>query len=441
MASHLFKFDALAIIPSLLTFFIAIIVGVYSASYLRSDKRLKIFLTLIAGIAVSLIITFSSENVLILLFFWLLSNLLLILIMIHKASWKQALASGILALKNFIFGFVCLSLALLILQHETGSFKISEIVANEAISQEAAAISCFLILVAALSQSAIFPFQSWLLSSLNSPTPASALMHAGLVNGGGVILARFAPLFFKNPEILNIAFALGIFSALLGTFWKLIQSNVKAMLACSTMSQMGFMIAQCAMGMFPAAIAHLFWHGMFKSYLFLSSPSAWQEKRIDLRYPPKASCFMFSLLCGVLGAAIFAKINQIELAKLDTNLVLVVVCFIAASQVALTIANKFVFKKIFPALVISSILSAIYSFSVMIITKSVPDELLNPQPLAFLHVLAILILFIAWLARLFWKISDFTKNPILLKSYVFLLNSSQPKSTTITANRNHYSFK
>ena len=107
-------------------------------------------------------------------------------------------------------------------------------------------------------------------------------MHAGLINGGGFLLARFAPMLAIQPPILNLIFIAGITTALLGTLWKLMQSDVKRMLACSTMGQMGFMIAQCGLGLFPAAVAHLSWHGLFKAYLFLSTGSAAKEKRLDL---------------------------------------------------------------------------------------------------------------------------------------------------------------
>jgi len=129
-----------------------------------------------------------------------------------------------------------------------------------------------------MTQSAIWPFHTWLISSLNSPTPVSAIMHAGLINGGGFLLTRFAGLFVQSTGMLQVIFFLGLLTALIGTLWKLMQHDIKRMLACSTMGQMGFMIAQCGLGLFPAAIAHLCWHGLFKAYLFLSSGSAAHEK-------------------------------------------------------------------------------------------------------------------------------------------------------------------
>lgn len=465
MISNLFNFDSLSAISTFLILFISSIVFAFSKNYLRSDKKRTSFLLTILMMTISLIVTFCAENIILLSIAWMLSNLFLVILMIHKISWKQAVNSGILALKNFTVGFICLISAFYILHVETGSYRITEIIASE-ISYKSLILACSLILITALCQSAIYPFSSWLTSSLNSPTPASALMHAGLVNGGGIILARFSSLFFKMPEILTIAFILGILSAIIGTLWKLVQSNVKSMLACSTISQMGFMIAQCGMGLFPAAIAHLFWHGMFKSYLFLSSPSSWQEKRLDLRYPPKAIPFILSLICGLIGALIFAKINKIEINNPQTTLILVLVCFIAASQVALVIIGEFSIKNIILAVILSSVLSAIYAISVVFIERLMSFQLFHPLQLNFFHILAMILLFLIWLIRLFWINSTSISNPtisnptisnpaisnpaisnptisnrILLKLYVKILNSSQPKPETITAIRNHYNYK
>ena len=438
---QLFNFDNLAILSITLILFISIIVGKYSKKYLQTDKNRNIFLILIYLIAISLIITFSTDNIIIIGLFWLISNLLLVLLMIHKPQWKQAKSSGLIALKNFLIGSLSLIFALIILYLQSKSYKISEIINHNNIDKVALFSSCCLILIAALSQSALYPFHSWIISSLNSPTPASALMHAGLVNGGGIILARFSPLFFKIPIILDLLFIIAIISILIGTIWKLIQSNVKAMLACSTMSQMGFMVAQCSMGLFPAAIAHLFWHGMFKSYLFLSSPVIWQEKRFNLSYLPCKISFILSLLCGICGAAIFAKINHIEITKWQTDIVLLVICFIAITQLALTIIGQNILKKFIPAFVLSSFASLIYASSVNFIEKLMPSYLYNPQNLNLYHIMAMIIFFVMWLLCLLLKGSNKIDRSFLNKYYVKFLNSSQPRQETITSNRNQYRYK
>jgi NAD(P)H-quinone oxidoreductase subunit 5 len=439
--SQFFYLDSLAKVSTVLIVFIAVTVLTYSRNYLRGDSHKSRFFLLVFLLTLSLVTTFSADNIFLFCSSWIISNAILVLLMIHKTSWKQSVASGIMALKNFLIGSLALFSAAAILYFETNTSSISAISSSEFISNKTVFISSIFILIAALTQSAIYPFHSWLISSLNSPTPVSAIMHAGLVNGGGILLVRFSEIFFRLPEIMTLIFVIGIFSAIIGTLWKLIQSNVKGMLACSTMSQMGFMIAQCGMGLFPAAIAHLFWHGMFKSYLFLSSPGSWRETRLDLQYPPQISSFLLAIICGVSGAAIFTEISGFVITNFDTTLVLIALCFIAASQGALIIINKSPLRNFVPALLLSSITSALYASSVTFIERILPPELFNPQSLNFYHIIALALLSALWFANLFLRQSALARSQFFMKCYMKLLNASQPKFKTITANRNQYNYQ
>jgi NAD(P)H-quinone oxidoreductase subunit 5 len=115
------------------------------------------------------------------------------------------------------------------------------------------------------------PFQAWLLGSMTAPTPASALMHAGFVNAGGILLTRFAPVLTLDPAVMLAVVLVGVTSALAGKLLKSVQVDAKTRLGCSTVGQMGFMIMQAGLGFFGAAVTHLVLHGFYKAYLFLSS--------------------------------------------------------------------------------------------------------------------------------------------------------------------------
>jgi NAD(P)H-quinone oxidoreductase subunit 5 len=106
---------------------------------------------------------------------------------------------------------------------------------------------------------------------MTAPTPASALMHAGFVNAGGILLLRFAPVVTVEPGFMLAVVLVGAASALLGKLLKSVQVDTKTRLGCSTVGQMGFMIMQAGLGFFGAAITHLVLHGFYKAYLFLSS--------------------------------------------------------------------------------------------------------------------------------------------------------------------------
>jgi len=152
--------------------------------------------------------------------------------------------------------------------------------------------------------------------------------------------------------------------------------------------------------------------------------------------------FILSLICGVFGAVIFAKISHIKVAEFNTNLVLVAICFVAASQIGLTIMNDYSSKKrFFVAIFLCSFLSAVYASLVVTIEKLMPANLLNAQDLNFWHVIAVILLFAIWLIKLFWINNNSNTKPIFLKLYMKALNASQPSSNTITSNRNQYNYK
>jgi len=126
---------------------------------------------------------------------------------------------------------------------------------------------------------------------------------------------------------------------------------------------------------------------------------------------------------------------------LQTILVLVLICFISATQMALTIINKFSFTKFSIAIFITTLLSTTYSFGIVFVENLMPKQFYNPQPLNHFHVITMFIIFSIWMIRIFWNKEKNANNKLILKLYVKLLNSSQPSFKTITNNRNQYNFK
>ncbi|WP_304458009.1 NADH dehydrogenase subunit 5 [Alicyclobacillus sendaiensis] len=136
-------------------------------------------------------------------------------------------------------------------------------------------VASLVLAAAALAQAGNVPFMRWLLDSAIAPTPVSALMHAGLVNAGGLLLARFAPVLAAGgilPRALLLAAAWA--SVAIGTGVLMIHADYKRQLVASTMAQMGLMLMECAVGAYAIAVVHLWLHGLFKATLFLRSGSA-----------------------------------------------------------------------------------------------------------------------------------------------------------------------
>lgn len=438
---QLFYIDNLSLIIMSLISFVAISIGSFSARYLKGDRKQCAFYVNLIALVLAVFIMVSADHILLLLVSWTASNFFLSQLMLHKREWEAAKQSSILAIKNFGLGAIFLGSSFLILYIATGETSVQVILRMQAESIWAIS-SGLLMILAAMTQSALWPFHRWLTSSSNSPIPVSAIMHAGLINGSGFLLARFAPALSEQPFIIGTIFTTGMVSALVGTLWKLMQSDVKRMLACSTMGQMGFMITQCGLGLFPAAVAHLCWHGLFKSYLFLASGSAAQEKRLDIDYPPSFKHFFLALIFGALGAYTFSFVGEKNIFTTDTNLFLIILAMITGTQFALPIIRSNLVLKMPFSLLTTMFMGALYGLSVHLVEQALaPLDILQPQPLNSLHLIALLMMVGAWIAILFGRQPSQKQYPDwMLKIYVLMLNASQPHPKTVTAHRNQYQF-
>jgi len=270
----------------------------------------------------------------------------------------------------------------------------------------------------------------------------SALMHAGLINGGGFLLVKFSPLFSEQTLLLDSIFLIGTISAILGTLWKLVQSDVKRMLACSTMGQMGFMMIQCGLGLFPAAIAHLIWHGLFKAFLFLSAGSAVHSIKVDTQTRTSSfGDFMVACTYGLIGAYSFAWFSDKDFFTMNTSTFLVGFAFIAATQVAhALLQNKSnVFKYVF-AMIASVVSGMIYGYSIHMIEAAIPSITHIHHSINALHIVEFLGFLILWLVLNLSCFNVFQKANVWKRAYITLLNGSQPHPKTITPIRQSYQY-
>ena len=438
----LLNFDSLATSMIIFISFLFIGVGGFASKYLKGDILYRTFFFRLALLFISLVLMVSSNNLMLLLLSLFTSNIIFTLMMIHKPSWKAAKASGLLAAKNFILGFLFLSLAFLLIYIETKELNIQTIL-SLTLESKTVMVALVFIIIAAMTQSGIWPFHLWLTSSLNSPTPVSALMHAGLVNGGGFLLLRFSNLYLNYPGLLNTIFIIGMFSAIVGTLWKLIQNDIKRMLAFSTLGQMGFMLVQFGLGLFSTAFAHIILHGMFKSYLFLNSGSAAKEKKVLLTFSPTLTNLMLGLVFGVFGAITYNLITHKQEPLINSSFLITAIVYLFTAQLAIIILQKINLKNIIVAFGVCLTSACCYGFSHKIITMSFTSDRIISQPLNFLHIWAIAFLIIGWLFVLYFtpKNQYGTNAPNWFKQfYVKALNSSQPHPTTITTHHNDYKY-
>ena len=185
----------------------------------------------------------------------------------------------------------------------TGQWQLTQVITENNLSQlgswEKTCINLLLIMGVVIP-AAQWPFHRWLLNSVVTPTPISAVMHAGIVNAGGILLTRFSPLF--SGDIAQVfLLLLSSISVLIGTGMMLVQVDYKRQLVGSTIAQMGFMLIQCALGAYLAAIIHAVLHGLFKATLFLQAGSAVHHEE---SITPKPQLKGWSITGSVLGLLI-----------------------------------------------------------------------------------------------------------------------------------------
>ena len=438
------RLDGLALTMNTLIFFVSAIVHQFSRRYMLGDSTYRRYFLLLSSITISASIMVCADHLLLFWAAWTSSNCLLVMLMIHKKTWLAAKNSGLLALKFLALGSLSMLVAFSFLYQASGSFSVTYINQHVLMHDSFGVIAAvILITMTALIQSAQWPFNTWLTSSLNSPTPVSALMHAGLVNGGGFLLVKFAPLFLSAPLLLNLIFIIGAITAVLGTFWKLLQTDIKKMLACSTMAQMGFMIMQCGLGLFPAAIAHLCWHGLFKSFLFLNAGSAVNKKYVA-KHVITMPLFRFVLACfaGGLGGYCFAIVSEKTIFTLQPTTFLVGFAFISGAQFAYTLLqNGNPITRFVPTCVVVAVMGIFYGESIHLIEACLP--ILSTSALPDLNILNFLVFglfLVLWLMMNFNCIDSFKQTKLWAKLYMSALNASQPHHSTITTSRKTYQY-
>ena len=438
--SGLFYINSLSLVMISLIVFLSITTFGYAINYMKGDRLYISFLVKLACLSISLIMTIGSDNIFLFILLWFSNNIILVSLMIHKKTWKEGRVAGVKALNNFFISGLFIASGLMILSKNCGSIYFSRILSSVIEQNLSYYIAISLLIIGSCMQSALLPFHKWLLSSLNSPTPVSSMMHAGIVNGGGYFLIKLAPLYGDNILILNIIFLAGFVTAFIGTIWKLMQNNNKNMLACSTIAQMGFMIMEIGLGLFSVALAHIVLHSMFKSYLFFASGSAAEEKRTSLD-KPSFFTIILSLFIGLACILLFSKISDIGFA-FDTRLVILALCYISFVQFIFTLFAQKIGLNFFSLLFCSLIAPFIYGLNIFLMDNIFLSGLDSLQSINILHIFAIISFFLSWIIFACCSFSFKSKNLQRIRNYLYvkMLNASSSDIHTITANRNNYSY-
>jgi NADH-quinone oxidoreductase subunit L len=279
--------DQLAILLLLLVTGVSAIVHVYASRYMIGDPRYPRFFAVTSLFTGAMVTLVMSRNLLMTYMCWEAMGICSYLLISH---WAHRPAAGRAAMKAFLVNAVAdlgLGCAVLLTFQTFGTLDIPTILgrAESTVSTvnvlrwagfdfavPATTVIPLLLFVGAMGKSVQVPLHVWLPFAMEAPTPVSALIHAAtMVNAGPFLLVRFSPMLVLAPPAMIVIAVVGAATALFAALVSMTQTDIKKILAYSTMSHIGFMVMTCGVGAFAAAIFHLLAHGFLKAFLFLSS--------------------------------------------------------------------------------------------------------------------------------------------------------------------------
>ena len=289
--------DRLAAVMMVLITSVSLVIHVYSQRYMQGDQGYVRFFSLLSLLTFVLLSLVTSGNLFWLFIYWHVVTWLLVLLLSFNKGSSAARMAGRITLRVQGLGDAALLVGILLIYAKFGTFDLTELFraiqsspapalwAGTIFEINSVTAITLLILLAIMTKSAQFPFHVWLPGTIEAPTPVSAMLHAGIVNAGGFLVNRLAPLYGVAPTSLYLMFLIGGLTALIGASTMLTQSSIKRTLVYSTMGQMGYMIMECGLGAFALAVFHLCAHGLFKATLFLNSGANIQKARKEFKLP------------------------------------------------------------------------------------------------------------------------------------------------------------
>ena len=267
--------DPVAMVMMGVIAFVSLLVQVYSFGYMKGQSRLAWYFAVHSLFAASMLGLVLTNSLLVLYVGWELVGICSYLLI---GFWYERRSAAEAAKKAFIttrIGDVGLLVGILLLYKNVGTFHIPtilETVEAGGLGDGLMTLTAILIFLGAMGKSAQFPLHVWLPDAMEGPTPVSALIHAAtMVVAGVYLVARMLPLFEAAPAVSELVIAIGLVTAVMGATMALSSTDLKRILAYSTVSQIGFMVLALGHGALAAAMFHLATHALFKALLFLGA--------------------------------------------------------------------------------------------------------------------------------------------------------------------------
>jgi NADH-quinone oxidoreductase subunit L len=357
-----FYVDRLSAVMMVLISAIGTIIYAYSIQYMQDEPHERRYFALLGATVSVLLCMVSSANLMMLFVFWQVLSYLLYLL-VHNHTHAATLHSAFRTFALLRTGDIAFLAGTALAYMLYGTLEFPDLFAAAAQStatlQLLAGVECsgatavtLLLLIGAMSKSAQFPFHIWLPRYLYAPTPVTALLHAGIINAGGFLINRLAPLFGLSSTTLHAAFFVGTLTAVLGASMMLAQNDIKNMLGFSTIGQMGYMVMECGLGAFALAVFHLIAHGLFKATVFLNCGNVIGKARAEPHFPHHehdtnddysglawVTGFLTTLVIPLVILLVTHGVLQIPLLEAQGTVIFLFFIWITSSQAILTLTR------------------------------------------------------------------------------------------------------
>ncbi|SNY49308.1 NAD(P)H-quinone oxidoreductase subunit 5 [Arsukibacterium tuosuense] len=326
--NSLLAISSLKLVLLALVALLAVVIWRYSATALAGEQDKLRFMRALALTLTATVFTLLSNH---LLLFWLgwcwISLSLQQLLLFYPERPRAQLAAHKKALSARA-GEILLAGAFILLYIEFGTAEISDIVSQASGQHYSLSlyghVATVLLVLVALIKCAQLPLHGWLIQVVEAPTPVSALLHAGIINLGGILLLLFSPLLKLSAAAAVLLLVTALISTVLAALIMTTRISIKVRLAWSTIAQMGLMLVEIALGLYTLALLHLLAHSCYKAYAFLHSGNAvnhYLAAQLAGQTEPQARHWLLALL--VTSALVILAHQILPLSSLSSAVLLV----------------------------------------------------------------------------------------------------------------------
>ena len=275
--------SSLGLTMALLVQLLGTVIGGFSARYLQGEAGQRRYVAALSAVLAAVHLLLLADHWVVLIVAWALVGVAMqhLLCFYPDRAFARLAAHKKRIADRVADGLLVGAAVMAWMNVGSGSFSaLWAHLAREGMST-ALQLSALALVLAVVLRTALLPVHGWLIQVMEAPTPVSALLHAGVVNLGGFVLIRFAPLLEQAAPARALLLVFGLSTAVLAGMVMLTRISIKVRLAWSTVAQMGFMLLECALGLYILAAVHLIGHSLYKAHAFLSASTVVRQTRLQ----------------------------------------------------------------------------------------------------------------------------------------------------------------